>query len=202
MWLSWIGAGLWRVLDAPAWGLTWVFWLGALVVLGSNSGVRLRSAAIAGATAAVVVGALFGSRMELRYLSAGFVVMLPFAGCVLKSPRALAAAVLLGLWPTLALMTQLATERSARDEQAVVPVVPLLSIPAVDVGPIFNACSTDDATRWRNLALQLAEVAPAGSTIVSDALPDGREGEFFWPLRALRPDLKVQARYETAEEPR
>lgn len=199
MWLSWFGAGLMRIVGAPAWGLTWVFALGAAAVLFSRVSPRLRVTGLAAALMAVFIGSLFGSRMELRYLSAAFIAALPFAGLVLKSPRVTAVAVLIGLWPTVALMTQLGAERASRDASAWVPSVPVVSVPSVDAGPIFNSCSTDDATRLRNLAIQLAEVAPKGSTIITDALPDGREGELFWPLRALRPDLKVQPRYEGSE---
>ena len=58
--------------------------------------------------------------------------------------------------------------------------------------PLFDASSTPDATRMRLLALQIAEVAPEGATITTPARPDGREGELFWPLQVLRPDLRVQ----------
>jgi hypothetical protein len=44
----------------------------------------------------------------------------------------------------------------------------------------------------RLLATQIAEVAPIGATITTPARPDGREGELFWPLQVLRPDLRVQ----------
>ena len=61
----------------------------------------------------------------------------------------------------------------------------------VEADAIFQTCSTEDATRLRELAKQLAEVAPPGSTIITEPRPDGREGELFWPLKVLRPDLKV-----------
>ena len=200
MWLSWFGAGAWRIVDAPAWGLCWIFWLGALAVLFSDVEKRIRVAAFGATASAIVVGALFGSRMELRYLSTSFVVALPFLGALIRSRRTTITAVLLGAWPTAALLTQLGAERAARDADAWVPNVPVVAFPAVEVGPMFNACSVDDATRWKNLAIQLAEVAPKGSTIITEALPDGREGEIVWPLRVLRPDLKVQTRHQNSEE--
>jgi lambda repressor-like predicted transcriptional regulator len=200
MWLSWLGAGAWRIVDAPAWGVCWIFWLGALAVLFTDVDKRLRVAALGVTASAILVGAMFGSRMELRYLSASFVVMLPFLGAVIRTRRTTIAAVLLGAWPTLALLTQLGAERADRDTDARVPTVPVVLLPSVEVGPIFDACSVDDATRWRNLAIQLAEVAPRGSTIIAEALPDGREGEIIWPLRVLRPDLKVQTRHQNSEE--
>lgn len=200
MWLSWFGSGAWRILDAPAWGLCWMFWLGALAVLFSDVDKRIRVTAFAATASAIAVGALFGSRMELRYLSTSFVVVLPFLGTWIRTRRATITAVLLGAWPTLALLTQLGAERAERDTDAWVPTVPVVALPAIDVGPIFDACSVDDATRWRNLAIQLAEVAPKGSTIIAEALPDGREGELFWPLRVLRPDVKVQTRHQNSEE--
>ena len=194
MWLGWLGSGAWRILDAPGWAVAWMFWLAALAALTSHRPARLRMVACLVAGSAVVVGSLFGSRLELRYLSTSFVCMLPFLGVWLRSNRLTAIGALLGLWPTLALLTQLNAERGARDTMARLPSVPVVAWPAVDTGPLFNACSVDDATRWRQLAIQLAEVAPIGSTIVADQLPDGREGELLWPLRVLRPDLKVDTR--------
>ena len=193
-WLSWLNAGAWRIIEAPAWGMVWVVWVGALAMLLTRQEARLRASALMIVGATVVVGALFGSRMELRYLGPVQVCMLPFLGAWIQSHRLIRLGALVGLWPTFALLTQLAAERSDRDPMARVPPVPLIAAPAIDVGPIFNTCSVDDATRWRHLAIQLAEVAPLGSTIIADQLPDGREGELLWPLRVLRPDLKVDTR--------
>ncbi|MEC9389209.1 MAG: hypothetical protein VX944_03975 [Myxococcota bacterium] len=193
-WLGWLASGAWRILDAPGWGSVWVFWLAALAALTSHRPARLRVVACLVVGSAVMIGALFGSRLELRYLATSFVCVLPFLGIWLQSKRAIAIGALVGLWPTIALLTQLNVERGARDAMARMPSVPLVAWPAVDSGPIFDTCSVDDATRWRQLALQLAEVAPIGSTIVADQLPDGREGELLWPLRVLRPDLKFDTR--------
>jgi hypothetical protein len=44
----------------------------------------------------------------------------------------------------------------------------------------------------RLLARQIADVAPLGAIITTTSRPDGREGELFWPLQVLRPDIKVQ----------
>ena len=105
--------------------------------------------------------------------------------------RNLGACLLLS-WPTAALMTQLAQYRAEQDPMAQVPGALIAPFP-IDVRPLFDACSTPDATRMRLLAEQIAEVAPHGATITTPARPDGREGELFWPLQVLRPDIKVQA---------
>lgn len=201
LWLSWLGAGAWRIAEAPVWGTVWVVWMGALAVLLTRQDARIRTAALMIAGATVVVGALFGPRMELRYLSPAVLCMLPFLGALIQTRRVTLACAVVGLWPTFALLTQLGAERSTRDPMARVPAVPIVAFPAVDVGPIFNTCSVDDATRWRQLAVQLAEVAPVGSTVIADQLPDGREGELLWPLRVLRPDLKVDTRAQVPAPP-
>jgi len=194
LWVAWLSEGLWRLVDAPGWSLCSLFFLACLAALLGVREPKLRMAGIATLGAAVVVAALFGSRLELRYLSAVFVVALPFVGLMLRQGRWMAVVSIVGLWPTAALLSQLGTARAALDPQAVVPDLPVIAFPVVEVRPIFDSCSTEGATRLRNLALQLAEVAPPGSTIITDALPDGREGELFWPLRVMRPDLKVSVR--------
>ena len=155
---------------------------------------RVRVASVAPLFAAVMVSALFGDRLELRYLSSAVVVALPFLGALFTRPLFLWGGVVVLLWPTAAVMTQVAHTRAEMDPDALVPAVPMVSRPAVDARTIFDSCSTEGATRLRQMAFQLAETAPQGATIVTDARPDGREGELFWPLMVLRPDLKVQVR--------
>jgi len=193
-WFGWGLGGVEQLISAESWGLLWVFPLGVLVVLRTVSDRRLRWTALGTFFMAWAIGCLFGGRVELRYFASVFIASLAFLGPLFKMPthRYLVAA--LALWPTFALVTQLAHVRSSLDEEAAVPDVLLVSWPAVDARPIFDACSTEGATHLRNMAWQLAAVAPEGSTVITDALPDGREGELFWPLLVLRPDLKVQAR--------
>jgi hypothetical protein len=173
------------------WGLIALVPLAALLGLMKAESKRLRLAALGPLIAAIVVAALFGDRLELRYLSAAFVVSLPFFGPLIKDSKMLFALTILGIWPTSAVLTQLAVERTSRDPQATVAAFPTVNWPQVNTTVLFDACSTDGATHLRNLAYQLAEMAPKGSTIITEARADGREGELFWPLQVLRPDLKV-----------
>ena len=190
-WLTWVMDGASRLSETEGWGLVWLIPLAAMMGVFNSSGGRTRWVAVGPLCATIVVCALFGARLELRYLSAAFVVSLPFLGLVLKSRKVLMFACIGCTWPTLALMSQLGAERSRLDSEAHVPDWGVVGWPRVDARPLFDACSTEDATRLRKLAFQLAEVAPEGSTIITEPRPDGREGELFWPLRVLRPDLKM-----------
>ena len=183
-----------RLASTEFWGLVPILLIAALTGLFGATTHRLRRASLGPLAAATVIAALFGGRLELRYLSAAFVVALPFLSPLLSRGRSLLVLTLLALWPTAAVITQLAAERAEQDPQAILPTIPTVHWPEVDAGPLFAACSTEGATRLRNLAFQLAEVAPEGSTIITSPRPDGREGELFWPLRVLRPDLKVAVR--------
>ncbi len=190
--LSWAWEGLVRLLEVPAWAQIWWVFFGALAA------IRLKPrfliwAGIGGVLAVWFTAALFGGRLEARYLSAALIASLPFVGFGLRRPWLLVPACAVMLWSTTALVTQLSASRARLDRYALVPDVPVLDWPAVEADAIFRACSTEDATRLRRLAQQLAEVAPAGSTIVTEPRHDGREGELFWPLRVLRPDLKMHA---------
>jgi hypothetical protein len=190
-WANWLGDGLSRLSGTALWGLIALVPLAALLGLMKAESKRLRLAALGPLIAAIVVAALFGDRLELRYLSAAFVVSLPFFGPLIKDSKMLFALTILGIWPTSAVLTQLAVERTSRDPQATVAAFPTVNWPQVNTTVLFDACSTDGATHLRNLAYQLAEMAPKGSTIITEARADGREGELFWPLQVLRPDLKV-----------
>jgi hypothetical protein len=189
----WLVDGAAHLAHAESWSLLWVLPL-ALLCLIRVSDRRLRIASVGPLFAAVVVAALFGDRLELRYLSAPVVAALPFLGAMISRPLLIWASTLVLMWPTAALMTQVSHMRMAMDPDALIPDVPMVSHPSVDARTIFDACSTEGATRLRQMAFQLAETAPPGVTIVTDARPDGREGELFWPLLVLRPDLKVQVR--------
>jgi len=193
-WISWLIEGAAQLVSVESWGLVWVLVLSAVVATVSQGETRMRVAGLGPLVAAWLIGCMFGGRMEARYLSGVMLVCLPFVGPLLRSPVRLVPAVMMLLWPTMALLTQLSSVRAELDAEAQIPQVPVVSWPSVDARPIFYACSTEDATHLRNMALQLAAVAPQGSTIVTEALPDGREGELFWPLRVLRPDLKFQSR--------
>jgi hypothetical protein len=188
---SWLGDGAERMVQSELWGLIFLIPMAAVLGVIQGRNRLLKITACGPFLAALLVSAMFGSRLELRYLCVPFVVALPFLGVMLRRGPILVGACLLSLWPTAAVVSQLGAERARLDTQATVPDWIVIEVPQVDVGPIFRACSTEDATRLRNLAFQLAEVAPLGSTIITEARPDGREGELFWPLRVLRPDLKV-----------
>lgn len=189
----WFVDGAAHLVRAEFWALLWVLPL-ALICLVRVSDRRIRIACMGPLLATIVVAALFGDRLELRYLSAPVVVALPFLGSLISRPLLIWVSTLVLMWPTAALMTQIAHMRAALDPDALIPDVPMVSQPLVDARIIFDSCSTEGATRLRQMAFQLAETAPQGVTIVTDARPDGREGELFWPLLVLRPDLKVQVR--------
>jgi len=193
-WLFWLIEGWVQLGAIDAWTVAWVLPVSALVAAFHLNDARLRLAGVAPLIAAWLIACLFGGRMEARYLSGVVLVCLPFVGPLVRRQTVLFLGVVGMIWPTAALLTQVASVRSVLDSEAHVPEVPVLSWPVVDARPIFDSCSTEDATHLRNTAYQLAAVAPEGSTIITEALPDGREGELFWPLRVLRPDLKFQSR--------
>ena len=187
---SWAADGLMTLMDSPHWAQIWWLPLGAMGVLRARSRALVLTG-ILPLLAAWGIAAMFGGRMEARYLSVPLVVALPFLGALLADRRVLGVVCACMTWATVALITQLGAARAAIDSHAQVPELPVLSWPAVEADAIFQTCSTEDATRLRELAIQLAEVAPKGSTIITEARPDGREGELFWPLKVLRPDIKV-----------
>jgi hypothetical protein len=193
-WVSWLLDGLSQLGATAFWGMTWALPISVLVAGFLLKEWRLRLTGVAPLVVACMVASMFGDRIEIRYLSGVLMVCLPFVGLLLRSRLMLSLVVVGLLWPTAALLTQVASVRASLDTEAHVPIVPVISWPHVDARPIFDSCSVEDATHLRNMALQLATVAPEGSTIITDALPDGREGELFWPLRVLRPDLKFQSR--------
>ena len=188
--MVWTMEGLKTLVGIPQWAQLWWVALGALSVRRSNCRM-LAATALLPLLGAWMIAAMFGGRGEARYFSAVLLAGLPFAGAVLRDPRLVGAACGIMTWATVALLTQVGASRAALDAHAHVPRLPVLEWPAVEADAIFRTCSTDDATRLRQLATQLAEVAPLGSTIITEARPDGREGELFWPLKVLRPDLKV-----------
>lgn len=188
--LSWAGDGLRTLGETPHWAQIWWALLGALAVVRTDKRM-LAVTAVLPVLAAFGIAAMFGGRVESRYFSAPMVAALPFVGFMLRDPRWVGVACGVMTWASVALLTQLGASRAVLDSHAQVPDLPVLGWPAVEADAIFATCSTEDATRLRELAKQLAEVAPLGSTIITEPRPDGREGELFWPLKVLRPDLKV-----------
>ena len=187
---SWTLDGLRTLVDVPPWAQLWWALFGALAVFKVDRR-GLAITAVLPLLTAWMIAAMFGGRVEARYFSAPMVAALPFLGVVLRDPRLVGLCCGAMTWASVALLTQLGASRAALDSHAHVPSIPILKWPAVEADAIFQTCSTEDATRLRELAKQLAEVAPPGSTIITDPRPDGREGELFWPLKVLRPDLKV-----------
>ena len=197
--LSWAGDGLKTLIDVPHWAQIWWVPVGALAALRLERR-RLAVTAILPALSVCMIAAMFGGRVEARYFAAAMVAALPFVGSVLRSARFVSMSCGVMAWASVALLTQLGASRAALDSYAQVPNLPVLQWPMVEAEAIFKTCSTEDATRLRKLALQLAEVAPPGSTIITEPRPDGREGELFWPLQVLRPDLKVSTSAAPAAE--
>jgi len=190
--LIWVWGGITALLSAPGWACLWLL---ALTLVGTwihRSDRRLVAAGLGAVLGAIFVAALFGERMEARYLSASVWAGLPLAGAVLAHRNVLVVGLItVLLWPTAGLLTQVAQYRQEQDTMAQVPEVRVVWFPA-DPRPVFDACSTPGATRMRFLAHQIAEFAPVGATVTTPSRPDGREGELFWPLQVLRPDVRVQ----------
>ncbi len=192
-WFHWAWNGLRTLVGAPLWAGVGLLGLGLIGAWRRRADRRWVVLGLGTVTVAWGTAALFGGRMEGRYLSAAVWAALPLVGAALADRRVLAALLTgLLLWPTAGLLTQLGGYRQAQDSLARVPRVPVVGFP-VDPRPVFDACSTPDATRMRLLAHQIAEVAPPGATIRTPPRADGREGELFWPLQVLRPDLRVQS---------
>jgi hypothetical protein len=135
------------------------------------------------------VAALFGDRVEGRYLLPSLVALLPFAMRVVP-----AGVEVVALWPAAALMTQVAAYRAVADPHAQVPGVPVVAVPLVDARTLFDEASTEDATGMREEAARLAESLPFGATHIVERRPHGREGELVWPLRVARPDVVVRTK--------
>lgn len=190
-WLALVRGGAEAVVSAPLWactGLAVVAVVGALVPWRGDPEVSwwTRLGVVGALAGLVATAALFGDRVEPRYLVPGLVALAPWAGAVL--PRGVALAL---LWPTLAVVTQVAAERAERDPSAVVPAVPVVSAPAVDARQLFDEASTDDATALRAEASRLAETLPQGATVTVEHRAHDREGELTWPLQVLRPDVRI-----------
>jgi hypothetical protein len=190
--LTWALNGWGALFQTPIWSCAWALWFLPLAAIRLRHRPPLALSALAVLIGAWGCAALFGPRMEPRYLAPVMLAALPFVGWLLPRSRSLGLAVCaVLLWPTAGVLTQLANHRAEQDPLAAVAQVPSVPFP-VDVRPIFDSCSTPDATRMRLLARQIADVAPLGAIITTTSRPDGREGELFWPLQVLRPDIKVQ----------
>ena len=148
---------------------------------------RTRILVIAPLASILITAALFGERLSPRDLMASLVALLPWAGAIL--PRWTGALLLV---PTLALLTQVAAHRSEADPTAEVPDIPVLPMPVVDAGPLFDESSTEGATAMRAEAARLADSLPEGATVTVERRPHGREGELVWPLRVARPDVQFE----------
>ncbi|MBL8616640.1 MAG: hypothetical protein JNM72_13600 [Deltaproteobacteria bacterium] len=137
----------------------------------------------------LVLAALFGSRLEPRYLAPLLAAALPWLGR--RWPLGLEGA---QLWPAAALITQVAAHRAAADPAAGVPRLPVVEAPAVDARALFDEASTEGASTLRAEGLRLAETLPFGATVTVDRRPHGREGELVWPLLQRRPDVQIRRR--------
>jgi len=189
-WLDLVDNGGRALLGAPAWTLAPLLVLGVAVAFLPGQR-RARLAAIAPLLAGLAIAAAFGERLEPRYLASAVVIALPFVGRML--PRGLLpVAVVALLWPTAAVITQVAAERGQRDPLAGVAPWPVVELPAVDAAALFDESSTDGATALRNMAFELAGSLPPGGTVTVRRRPHGREGELVWPLLTLRPDVRVE----------
>ena len=155
----------------------------------ADAPVLLRACALLAPLGLLGLGALFGPRLEPRYLAPLLAAALPWLGR--RWPLGLEG---LGLWISAALVTQVAAFRAEADPAAGVPTLPVLSLPRVDARALFDESSTADATSLRAEGLRLAETVPWGGTVTVERRPHGREGELVWPLRVRRPDVQIRRR--------
>jgi hypothetical protein len=146
-----------------------------------------RGAVIGPILGVMLLAALFGERLAPRYLAASMLALLPWVGALVPRPTAA-----LLLVPTFAVLSQVASYRAQADPTALVPAVPVLPIPPVGAGALFDEASTEGATALRAEAHQLAQSLPQGATVTVERRAHGREGELVWPLRVLRPDVKIE----------
>jgi hypothetical protein len=187
----WVG-GAQALLDAPLWACVPLAGFAAVGALWPRAApspptVAVRVAVLVPLVGLLATAALFGDRVEPRYLAPSLVALLPWAGAVL--PRGVEA---LLLWPTAAVITQVAAVRADLDPSAGVPTLPVVAPPEVDARPLFNEASTRGATAMRAEATRLAAELPEGATIEVERRAHGREGELTWPLQVLRPDVRVE----------
>ena len=191
-WRTLIEGGAQALVAAPLWACAGLAPAALLGVVwprqaGPQLAVLTRLCGLAALGGLVTTAALFGDRLEPRYLVPSVVALLPWVGAVV--PR---TAALLLLWPTVAVLTQVGAERSLRDPDAQVPELPVLGVPAVDARQLFEEASTEGATALRDEALQLAETLPEGAEITVEQRAHDRQGELTWPLQVLRPDVKIR----------
>ncbi len=186
-------AGVKTLVRMPAWAGVWfvpVAFLGAWLPARGRAPdppMSIRLAGVVGLLAPLAVATMFGDRLGPRYLAGAVVVLLPWAGLAL--PRVFS---LLLLVPTVALITQVGAHRDVMDPEAGVPDYPSLTFPPVDARALFDDASTRGATALRREAHELARTLPPGATVTVRRRPHGREGELVWPLRVLRPDVRIE----------
>ena len=149
----------------------------------------LRLGSLLLAVGLLLLAALFGPRLEPRYLAPLLAAALPWLGR--RWPLGLEGG---QLWPAAALITQVAAHRAAADPAAGVPRLPVVEAPAVDARALFDEASTEGASTLRAEGLQMAETLPFGATVTVDRRPHGREGELVWPLLQRRPDVQIRRR--------
>lgn len=192
-WLRLLVDGAWALASAPAWTLAPLLLLPLLTAALHRKRLPVWTHFFSGVPllAGLSIAMAFGDRLEPRYLAAVVAIALPWVGRLLPG-RWLVLPVLLLLWPTAAVITQVSAERATRDPQAQVPALPVVAVPAVDAAALFDEASTDDATALRALAAELAESLPPGATLRVRRRPHGREGELLWPLQVARPDLRIE----------
>lgn len=191
-WVDFFHDGALALLHAPLWtgaALAGLALLGALWPRAADRppSTALRIAVMGPLIGILMVAALFGERLEARYLLPSVVALLPWAGALL--PRGVEA---LLLWPTAALVTQVAAERADQDPLSQPPAPFVVPIPVVDCRPLFEEASTRGATELRQEAEALALSLPQGAVYRVARRGQGREGELVWPLRVLRPDLTIE----------
>lgn len=180
-------AGVERLWELPLWtGHPVLGGLAVIGVLATGRGRRRRALIGLGAAACLVAtAAVLGDVLRPRYLGAASVPLTVLAGLALGRVPWLALGL---LWPTLALVSQVAAVRTTDDDLAARPV---LTTPPVDAQAEFMDAGVCGGTELRELAAGLASTLPTGAEVVALRLRDGRQNDLLWPLQAARPDLRL-----------
>ncbi len=186
-WRDLLFAGVERLWDLPHWTGHPVLGLLALFGVFAWQKGRIRRALVWATAAAclALTATLLGDVLRPRYLGAASLPLTVLAGIALGRVAPLALTL---LWPTAALITQVAALRAT--EEGLTERLVLDSF-AVDAAAEFRDGGVCGATELRATAATLASDLPLRHEVVALRLRDGRQNDLLWPLQAARQDLRV-----------
>jgi hypothetical protein len=186
-WPSLLVAGFERLWELPTWTGHPVLGLLALVGVLALRRDRLGRAMIgtAAAVCLLLTATVLGDVLRPRYLGAASVPLTILAGIGIARVAPVALAL---LWPTAALITQVAAVRALEEDLVHRGVV---AVPSVAAEAEFRDAGICGGTALKQLADRLAIELPQGAEVVALRLRDGRQNDLLWPLQAARPDLRT-----------